>query len=98
MVGVFVLVGVLVAVGKGVRVDVIVGDGVDVRVGVAVQVGEDVAVGVGGSPTTVKRPDTSHLVPTNNWTSYSPGFHSDEEGSQSEYPYPPVPPSQGLVS
>lgn len=91
-------------VGIGVAVDVTVGVLVAVQVGVIVLVGVNVVVGVlvevgcGASPETLKRPDDFHSIPTNIWTSYSPGSHASEEGSQVEYAYPPVLPSQGEVS
>lgn len=106
--------GVRVQVGKGVRVAVRVGVGPRVAVAVAVPVAVRVAVavfvavavgvavgvtvGVGGSPVTVKDPLTLQSWPIKMRTSYGPGSHSLAEGCQSEYPYPPDPPSQGFVS
>lgn len=85
-------VGVLVRVAVGVRVPVAV------RVAVAVFVAVPVAVGAGGSPVTVKVPVIFQICPINMRTSYSPGSQLPAGGFQSVYPYPPEPPSQGLVS
>lgn len=105
-VGAMVLVGVRVKVGYGVRVGlgpkvgvwVIVGVGEGVIVGVGVMVGVKLGSGVGGSPTTVKVPVWNKSRYKYMYTVYSPGSHSEDTGSQSVYPMPPVPPSQGKVS
>jgi hypothetical protein len=71
----------------GLRVEVMEGRGVRVRVlvrlGVKVAEGVGLGSGVGGSPSTVKRPDTFQSRPTKIWTSYSPGIHSEGSGAQS---------------
>ena len=80
-VGVIVGLKVRVAVGRGVRegTGVLVGQGVRVGIGVLLGVIDGVGVsvgrGVGGSPSTLKRPETLNWVPTKICTSYSPTFH-----------------------
>jgi len=77
---------VKVALGRGVRVAVRVGDGPAVTVEVLVEVDVRVGAAVGGVPVTVNRPETCHCIPRKTWTSNSPGNHSLESGSHSEYP------------
>lgn len=84
--------------GRGVRDGVGVAVSVGVGMGVLVSVGVMVGSAVGGSPSTVNRPETFQVRPVKICTSYSPTAHAEGSGSQSVYPLPPVLPSQGWVS
>ena len=84
--------------GGGVFVLVGVDEGVRVMVGDTVGLGVMVGIAVGGSPDTTNWPTTFHSMPTKICTVYVPGSHSEGGGAHSEYPRPPVVPSQGKVS
>ena len=93
-----VVVGDEVRVGAVVRVAVAVLLGVGVREGVGVDEGVRVGIGVGASPWTRNCPTIFQSSPTKIWTSYVPGNQSEAGASHSVKPYPPVSPSQGMVS
>jgi hypothetical protein len=60
----------------GVRLAVGVLEAVDVGAVVGVLLGRGLGVTVGGLPSSTNRPEAFQSVPTNIWTSYSPGCHS----------------------